>query len=345
MNEVIMNTRYIFHLILSLILISFPLEGNTPRLLIVLGEKCDFSPQQLASDVHALIVSGTEKSMREQIILHDTRDNTHLFVLNSPVSCLIAFASDLYYDYLFLNDDREHAYNELNAKIASLPATSDELPRLSSEERGEFYSLLMKVSEVLNHHHITFWGISGTLLGAVRHAGMVPWDDDIDIVILHKDQRKLRKITNSLKRAGLELYVYQDYFYKIFSENGNSVIDEDGNVWPWKYPFIDLFVVNNLDGHLCIVSHAYPQIDLYREQEGYRGWFLYPEELQLPQVFLPFGPLNLPVPHYAEAILDREYGVDWRTTAYLWHDHSCEKELKRIKVDLINCIPPTFVLP
>ncbi|MCP5508164.1 MAG: LicD family protein [Chlamydiales bacterium] len=221
-----MNTHYILPFILFSILITFSLDGNTTRLLVALGEKCDLSPQGLASDAHALVVSGTEKSMREQIVHHDMRDNTHLFILYSPDSCLPAFASDLCYDYLILNDDREHAYNKLNAKIASLPATSDELPQLSPEERGEFYSLLMKVSDVLNDDRIAFWGISGTLLGAVRHA-MVSWDDDIDIVICHKDQQMLKKIAKSLKKIGLELYAYQDYYYKIFSENGSPVIEEN----------------------------------------------------------------------------------------------------------------------
>ena len=42
---------------------------------------------------------------------------------------------------------------------------------------------LRAVSEYLDDHHIEFWLDSGTLLGARRHGGLIPWDDDVDLAM------------------------------------------------------------------------------------------------------------------------------------------------------------------
>ena len=47
--------------------------------------------------------------------------------------------------------------------------------------------MLKFVDKVCQEHHITYWIESGTLLGAARHGGFIPWDDDTDIVMPYND--------------------------------------------------------------------------------------------------------------------------------------------------------------
>ncbi len=55
------------------------------------------------------------------------------------------------------------------------------------------YYMLGKLEDICNEIGIKMVLQSGTCLGAVRHNGFIPWDDDIDVMMTYKDYKKLRK--------------------------------------------------------------------------------------------------------------------------------------------------------
>ena len=54
--------------------------------------------------------------------------------------------------------------------------------------------LLRALIMICEEHKLSYWLYAGTLLGAVRHKGIIPWDDDVDTCMAREDLEKLREI-------------------------------------------------------------------------------------------------------------------------------------------------------
>lgn len=54
--------------------------------------------------------------------------------------------------------------------------------------------LYAEFKRVCDKHGIKFFAISGTLIGAVRHGGFIPWDDDMDVVMMRSEYKKLEAV-------------------------------------------------------------------------------------------------------------------------------------------------------
>ena len=82
--------------------------------------------------------------------------------------------------------------------------TNDELRKLQLVQK----EILDEVVRICNKYNFTYFLSSGTLLGAVRHKGFIPWDDDVDISMFREDYMKFVDVVRN--ELG-DKYAYMDY--------------------------------------------------------------------------------------------------------------------------------------
>jgi len=120
------------------------------------------------------------------------------------------------------------------------------LKRLQSIE----FEMALAIRDIFERNNIRYVIEYGSLLGAVRHAGFIPWDDDFDYVVFEEDYERASK---ALRRELPSKYILHDeesdpkYFYS-FSKvrHLNSIALEEGFTDDLKYKgiSIDLFKCN-----------------------------------------------------------------------------------------------------
>lgn len=110
------------------------------------------------------------------------------------------------------------------------------LEKLSQEEvRRIQIEITNYLKEVCKQYNLRYYMGGGTLLGAVRHKGYIPWDDDIDIIMPMQDYLKFLDILKEDERYEiLSIYNHPDTYFNFFSR----LIDKQTVMKTWEYPFL-----------------------------------------------------------------------------------------------------------
>jgi hypothetical protein len=132
--------------------------------------------------------------------------------------------------------------------------------KLTSKEKINLLRCMLTLHELFVLHNVWYNISFGTLLGSVRHKKIIPWDDDIDLIVLKNDMTKMQKIFDVLTN---------DYGYKV--EKSWKLI----RVYADDSHFIDLFCVNNINGIItrCTIKETEC---VTVDEEWWTKWFGFP---------------------------------------------------------------------
>ena len=187
-----------------------------------------------------------------------------------------------------------------------------------------FRSIIKKTNQ-------NYWLSHGSLLGAIRHNSVVPWDDDLDIAYPRECLESLIKIVNEndwkFTRLG-------PFHAKIWNEK-MKVYSTD-KAWTW--PFCDIALYDTYRNTIIIEHEFHTQFKVFKYNQI------------LPTKLCKFGPLQMPVPNESHQILKRMYpNWDVKPTSGRYNHRSenfYAEPVECMDIDklskIFNIIPNTF---
>lgn len=119
--------------------------------------------------------------------------------------------------------------------------------------------MLMVIDNICRKYNIKYFADSGTLLGAARHQGFIPWDDDIDIIMPRPDYEKFQILVgDELPEGYFFQSTYTDnrilYFGKVMDER-TSAIEFPNSKNIHQGIFVDIFPLDVVGGSNPKMEH------------------------------------------------------------------------------------------
>jgi lipopolysaccharide cholinephosphotransferase len=121
------------------------------------------------------------------------------------------------------------------------------VPELLRKLQMAELDMLIAVDRLCSRHHLTYYLIGGSALGAARHHGFIPWDGDVDVGMPREDFERFLQICSGELPAGLFAQtrdtdpVFFRHFAKVRNENTTFVLHDDQRLKHSHGVFIDIF--------------------------------------------------------------------------------------------------------
>ena len=183
---------------------------------------------------------------------------------------------------------------------------------LDDNQKSILLNLATKIASVCDSLDITYIMYGGTLLGSYRHHDIIPWDDDIDIVVHKNDRVRLFKALQELHPN-----------YEVFSAGPrlkfNSINSVKQSKYRWKWPYIDIHFFQANETHIWDSAHEFSH-------------YIYKVSDIFPLHKRPLGGVFLNAPKDSYAYLKATYTNTKCQTHFYSHRYELNSMQKRVSI-------------
>lgn len=188
--------------------------------------------------------------------------------------------------------------------------------------------MLKYIDGICRTNSINYWLDGGTLLGAIRHGGFIPWDDDVDICMPHKDAEKFKEIMlneNSNKQFVLQCNETDKGFfgawYVLRDLNSEYIVNNNiHNKHVYRGLQVDIFIAEDRTNIILWYISRFMQKCIDKPLNKIKNlrtasFISYPLYLFMHNLLIPFSRLISKEKGYYKM----PYGSIWKY--YLWKKH------------------------
>jgi len=172
--------------------------------------------------------------------------------------------------------------------------------QLKHVERATLMMMFSAVTRALRASNVTFWMDGGTLLGSYRHHGLIPWDDDVDLVLHRAQKRQARRVIDFLAPA-YQLFVEKnangssELAWRVFARNASVPVTRNPR---FRFPTVDLHFYATNATHVWL------------EPRNLWWWLAWRRSTVFPLLLRPFSKYWAPAPCNTRTYLITEFDAD-----------------------------------
>ena len=128
--------------------------------------------------------------------------------------------------------------------------------------------ILIYIDSLCKQNHLRYFLCGGTLLGAIRHKGFIPWDDDIDISMPRPDYDKLISLIGSNSSYMVLTSANCDFYYNFAKvvDTRTTLCEIDNTPIKNMGVYIDIFPLEGMPDNDIEREQHYKQLDRVREK-------------------------------------------------------------------------------
>jgi phosphorylcholine metabolism protein LicD len=197
---------------------------------------------------------------------------------------------------------------------------------LTNIEKENLLKCMNDLHTTLLSHNIWYIIAYGSLLGAVRHHDIIPWDDDMDILVLKSDQSKIDTILEGLQKKGYKIEKTWK-LYKVYSDNTHC---------------IDLFFIENRNNKIYRCT-TFGDNEPSKDAEWWWKEYEFPSYYLEDRKLFHMNKYNFYSTTHAKELLTYWYGKDCFTTCKTpSYDHETSSYIQEKTISCNSLPPPQF---
>jgi hypothetical protein len=193
-----------------------------------------------------------------------------------------------------------------NAMTVRCPDARDMHQETAECCKGHVRQIMQDLAQLMDAAGITWWADYGTVLGYVRHGGMIPWDKDGDLGVLGEDRDKLLSLFPILVKKGYWPRYSQPKTNRFRSGDRVKVCLSQRN-----HTNVDLFIWYRRPGKM-LDRLNYIAADMYKGREMPQSWIL-------PTRRGEWDGIDIAIPAKPEKLAEHRYGPDYMTPLHEKH--------------------------